>query len=333
MARYRNVMFTGWLEHNPDPPEYNEEYMNYMVFQKEKCPSTGRLHWQGYAELKVQLRLKTLKELFGNQYNFQNRYGNQQQAIDYCTKKATRVEEPIIHGRPKAQGKRSDIIELKERCKTESFSKLAWECPNYNVMKMCETLCGLQSLSHEYKKKTVYWFYGDTGTGKTRYAKEHTPAENTWTCNTSSQWFDGYHGQEYVILDDIRAKHWSYDLLLRLLDGYELRLPFKGGFTVWRPHTIYITAPFHPSVMYSGTLQYHGSINQLLRRITKIKQFGEKELHPLFLNTAINNHTTVNETVIRTIINPSQEMEVFDDSPPDPPTFNTDINSPLELDQ
>ncbi len=93
------------------------------------------------------------------------------------------------------------------------------------------------------------------------------------------QWFDGYWGQKYAIIDEIRAKNWPYDLMLRLLDGYQVRLPIKGGFTIWKPEIIYITSPLHPRHLYKGQLEYNvdGGIDQLLRRITTITELVSSE--------------------------------------------------------
>ena len=92
----------------------------------------------------------------------------------------------------------------------------------------------------------------------------------------SLQWFDGYFGQTHVIIDEFRAKCCPYNKLLGLLDGYQRQVPVKGSFTYWKPEVIYITAPLSPAETYAGQLEFHGSIDQLLRRITKIKNFEDE---------------------------------------------------------
>ena len=49
--RTRNVCFTGF---NETGYEFNEKQMKYLVVGKEICPTTGKEHWQGYVELKMQ---------------------------------------------------------------------------------------------------------------------------------------------------------------------------------------------------------------------------------------------------------------------------------------
>jgi len=38
----RNAMFTSFMEEIPDKPEW----VKFVVYQREKCPKTGRDHWQ-----------------------------------------------------------------------------------------------------------------------------------------------------------------------------------------------------------------------------------------------------------------------------------------------
>ena len=37
-------------------PEVQHSHFRYFLAQKEKAPDTGRLHWQGYIELKEKCR-------------------------------------------------------------------------------------------------------------------------------------------------------------------------------------------------------------------------------------------------------------------------------------
>lgn len=292
-SRFRNVMFTSFKE---VPPPWDEAKMVYMVFQREKCPKTGKFHFQGYVELSKQMRLKAVKRLLGDTVHIEPRYGTQEEAIKYCTKEESRVAEPVIYGEPRRQGSRRDISAAKAKLIAgEPLNKIIWECNSYQAMRCVEKLHSFMPISHEYKKKEVYWLWGKTGAGKTRMAKEACPAEETWNSAIKGDWFDGYYGQKYAIIDEHRAKNWSYDLMLRLLDGFEMRVPIKGGFTVWKPEVVYITSPLPPDKAYAGQLQFQGSIDQLLRRITEVKMLGEPDPYPIFREIPKEfEHTTIN---------------------------------------
>ena len=107
-ARSRNWIFTSFIMPKPDT-----ERVQYMVYQKEIGKETKREHYQGYVELKSKIGLRQLKLIFNDsKLHLEPRRGTQQQAIDYCTKKDTREEEPVFFGTAKKQGKRSDIDEI-----------------------------------------------------------------------------------------------------------------------------------------------------------------------------------------------------------------------------
>lgn len=70
-----------------------------------------------------------------------------------------------------------------------------------------------RAFSNKDIERKVLWFYGGTGSGKTRetvrLCRELYP--DSWTMlDVSRGWFDGYDGQEAVILDDLRSGHLAF---------------------------------------------------------------------------------------------------------------------------
>lgn len=132
-----------------------------------------------------------------------------------------------------------------------------------------------------YQEKRVRWFFGPTGTGKTRTAWEEAKAEygdDIWCSSSDDAWFDGYEGQKAVILDDVRADTWKFSKMLRLTDRYPLRVAIKGGFVKWVPESIWITAPVEPRELYknySTGMPFDG-IEQLERRVTEQREFTDE---------------------------------------------------------
>lgn len=144
-------------------------------------------------------------------------------------------------------------------------------------------------LQPTFEKKEVYWYYGETGSGKTKEAwnkarelcgigEEINRIDNEiWISNGDGKWFDGYQGQRCVIIDDLRANTWEFSWLLRITDNYPTRVPIKGGFVRWVPKYIFITAPDEPRTIYSNhqTNEPFDGIEQLERRISEIKFFDK----------------------------------------------------------
>lgn len=75
---------------------------------------------------------------------------------------------------------------------------------------------------------TIYW--GPSGTGKTRRAISENPGAYILTKPRDGKgvWWQGYSGQDTVIIDEFYG--WiPYDFLLRILDWYHVEVEYKGG--------------------------------------------------------------------------------------------------------
>ena len=178
--------------------------------------------------------------------------------------------------------------EKNELLQSKSLSDLVanGEVSIFKVPQLQKAISILANELSEKQERTqvpkVLWYYGETGAGKTRTAvakcKEEY-GEDYWISNATGQWFDGYHGQKAVILDDIRSDTWSFSLLLRLTDRYKFRVPIKGGFVGWVPELIIITAPGNPREVYQNhsTGEAWDGIEQLERRIREIRDFNATE--------------------------------------------------------
>lgn len=123
----------------------------------------------------------------------------------------------------------------------------------------------------------VKWYYGATGTGKTRQAIEEG-MDDYWLSGEKLKWFDGYDGQKVAIIDDLRADSCQWGYLLRLLDIYPVTVEIKGGHANWCPDIIIITAPVMPEELFKNhqTDQVWDKIDQLKRRIHVFRNFDEE---------------------------------------------------------
>lgn len=85
--------------------------LNYCIWQKEKCPTTDRLHYQGYTEWCSPVRHTYVQNWIGTECHCDKRKGTRDDAITYCSKEETRIEGPWEIGDRKSggQGTRNDI--------------------------------------------------------------------------------------------------------------------------------------------------------------------------------------------------------------------------------
>ena len=119
-------------------------------------------------------------------------------------------------------------------------------------------------------KPDIRWFYGSTGVGKTKTAREWL-GEDIYICLDNYKFWEGYDGHENVIIDDIRGDFCKFHHLLKLLDRYEYKVETKGGSRQMVAKRNAITAPFHPEDLYPTK----ENVQHLIRRIYKINNMDD----------------------------------------------------------
>jgi len=124
----------------------------------------------------------------------------------------------------------------------------------------------LQSKPRDFKTKVIV-VQGPTGTGKSRYALDFDPS-GYW--KPRNQWWDGYNGQNTVVLDEFYG--WlQFDQLLRLCDRYPLNVEIKGGTVNFSSETIIITTNKHPRDWYNNVY-----FDAFVRRVDKWITMGRE---------------------------------------------------------
>ena len=252
---------------------------SFLCFQPERG-ETGTPHLQGFIHFSNPRALGGLTKLFGRGVHFESMRGTVDQAIDYCSKEDSRdsdagfaFEEFGI--KPVGQGLRTDILRLANMVQEgKRMRDVADEAPDVYV-KFHKGLAALSSLYQEKRAEppSVYWFWGPTGTGKTRaaYSEAEAIGEVPYFKMSTNKWWDGYEGQAVVIIDDYRCDFSTFAELLRLLDRYPMKVETKGGTVEFIATHIYITTPKTP--VDTWATRSVEDVAQLTRRITEIRHY------------------------------------------------------------
>lgn len=230
---------------NPDP-----EKIQGLFYQVERAPTTGQLHLQGFLVTKKKVAFSVVRGLFPG-VHIERARGTQQQNKDYCSKSTSKVVGPFTIGELEAPGREKPFAECVRLVKEgNSIHSLTASFPEM-VARHSRSLEALQRYlippPPAWRVLTVKWFYGRTGTGKTRQC--YTECPDIYRVRDNGKWWDGYTNQDAILFDefygDIRCKD-----MLTWLDGYRISLPIKGGFVDAHWTKVYITSNVLPSEVY-----------------------------------------------------------------------------------
>jgi len=239
------------------PIAWNPDYMEYLVYQMERAPTTGRRHFQGFLYTKNPVAMTTLKNKFGSRINWQPKVANSTnaQAAEYCKKAETRLMPPQEFGVLPSQGTRSDLLAIQQmldqgagmlevaRANFGSFLRYNRGYTAYAAM------VSTGSTRRTWMTEAiVYW--GPPGSGKSQHVMELAP-EAFWLSrpNNPTCFFDGYQGQEDVVIDDFYG--WlPRDFLLRLIDRYPFQVATRSGAVNFVAKRVFFTSNADPAQWY-----------------------------------------------------------------------------------
>lgn len=281
-GRYRRWCFVwnNYTEEDMKLMEYMrdnmaESHLRRLIVGLEHAPTTGTPHFQGYFGFTKAYSLGMLKKRFGNQPSFQAARGKDEHSENYCSK-----ENLWINEGENIQGKRNDIVAVRDAVR---------DGMGIRTMINNELIGSLQQLRLaekllvyvEPKRKwvpEVWVLWGAPGAGKTRRAYEILGEDVYVKRGSTGKWWDGYDGEEDVLLDEFRGSQMPLTDLLGVLDRYEYRTEFKGGTRQLLARRIVITSPFHPEKWYEHAKGE--PLGQLKRRITHIEHVvAEADVH------------------------------------------------------
>lgn len=222
-----------------------------MVYQKEKAPTTGTEHFQGYVCFSKKVTLFGAKKHLPSAH-WEPRQGTHDQAVAYCTKADTRVGAPVILGEAPCPGKRTDLESVAgEVLAGKPLKRVAEDSPAL----FAKHFKGLQALRlatvqpRSGVKPEVIIFTGPSGIGKSRHIQSKWP--DCYRKDSSSKWWDGYDGQETVFFDEFYGGI-SYNDMLQIVDWYPKQVETKGGHVQLQAHRFIFSSNKPWQEWYSG---------------------------------------------------------------------------------
>lgn len=246
-------------------PEITFPNSLYSIVGKEICPKTKRPHLQCYVYYKNGKSFSKMKKLFPKAH-IEYSKGTPVENRKYCSKDGVFTET----GKLPKQGNRTDLEEIYDMAKKGESDTAIGEAFPGHYMKYYKAIDRVKfnyaQLDTKFENVQVHVLMGSPGVGKSRRAHEAFPDIYTVDVQKDKIWFDGYNGQQAILLDDYEGEI-DYRYLLRLLDGYKFAIPIKGGY-VWKQWKhVYITTNIDPEYWYRNK-----DYDPLERRITSVEK-------------------------------------------------------------
>lgn len=247
-------------------PEELPQGVVWLKGQQETCPTTGRLHHQVVAGFGRAVRLNAVKGKVGPGHWEKSR---SDAAEKYCWKLDTRVAgtQFELGGKPIRRNNSEDWNRVRDLAKQGEIEQI----PADIYIRYYRTL---KTIAEDFREnvgivKSVHVFWGKTGTGKSKRAWEEAGLQ-AYAKDPRTKWWDGYRGQENVIIDEFRG---TVDIshILRWLDRYPVRVELKGGSTALLCEKVWITSNLAPEQWYPELDEETKAA--LLRRLTNIVHF------------------------------------------------------------
>lgn len=237
----------------------------YLIFGKE-VGEKGTPHLQGYIEFTNPRSMSGVKKALNNRVHLETRRGTSKEAADYCKKED---KDAFEKGKISNPGERTDLTELKEKIlngtKLDDIIVDDFElyCRYRNGIK------DLVNVVQRKKKRTEmtegFWYYGPTGVGKSHKAFKEA-GDDHYLLTNDNGWWDGYEGQETVIINDFRGNI-EYGMLLQLIDKWPMKVKRRGQEPMpFTSKKVIITSSLPPEGVYCN-LAKEDSLDQLYRRI------------------------------------------------------------------
>jgi len=224
----------------------------YHVFGRE-VGACGTPHLQGYIEFEKAIRMNGVKNALGTErVHLELRKAKAHEAAAYCKKDGEFHE----YGTPptviaKKVDSKVRWLEVLRACQAGNWSWVEenepylWLLQEKKIRSHFKCPKSIDVLDNE-------WIYGPTGTGKSRAARLEHP--DAYIKDASSHWWDGYNGEEVVIIDDLDKYHVKQGYYLKVwADHYAFPAQIKGGQQMIRPKKIIVTSNYAPEDIWQDS--------------------------------------------------------------------------------
>lgn len=219
------------------------ETLRYVAFAREVAPTTGTPHLQGWLTHQKKSRVTAVRSLLKGAHVEVMR-GTYNQNERYCAKSGQLEEygDKPVNIRENERERWKAVMQL---AKSQDYETIMDEYPDIWI----RYSTSLRKIKQDVSKVDEaidmldnYWYTGRSGRGKSRTAREKYPGAYIKMAN---KWWDGYAGEDVVIIEDWSPDHVNLVNDLKLwTDHGKQRVETKHGSINIRPKTVIVTSQY-----------------------------------------------------------------------------------------
>lgn len=223
--------------------------LKYLLSCEEEAPTTGHKHIHIFVAFSNLIRL-SIKKCCGA--HIEKCLGSVQQNIDYIKKDGKILDE--VGEVPRERGGSHTVSQL---ASIENPDDIEWR--EYNTWKKIrDEKANDIKITDWYKPDIkVTYIWGDSGVGKSKYARDKCIEEGIDTVNVvkhSGDFWIGVGNAKCAIYDDFRPSDMKPSEFINFIDYNKHTLNIKGGSKQNEYTRIFITSVIDPQYMYSGMI-------------------------------------------------------------------------------
>ena len=262
---------------------YNDDILQFAVFQREKGENTGTIHFQFFINFKTAKYFKWIKKNLPYGCHFKPMRSTKTHCRNYCSKVDTRVSGPYEIGEFIEERGRSDLARaLKMQAEGVSFETIEDIFPVQtfmyrNMFKGREEDIARRKFSKICRNVEVTYIYGPSRVGKTSWVLKQYGLDNVFVVDNYGEYqFTGYMGERVVVFDEFIGQVKPITKMNKLLEPYPLKLNIKGGITQARFDKVYIISNSPLKDIYTEDKTSNFSqYDAFLKRINHIVRFDK----------------------------------------------------------
>lgn len=263
--RYRHFIFT--MNNYQSTDLVDSLVCRYIIYGKE-VGERGTPHLQGFVSFKdACTKSAVIRKMPGCHIEVARTVN---EAIEYCqkegdfTERGERPQDPAEQGAAEQERWRAIRLAAEEGREEDIPEMIRFK--HARLIEFHRDRAAKRRHLDDTEEKHL-WYYGPSGTGKSRKARTDHPAAYLKNCN---KWWCGYEDEDTVLIEDFDKKH---DMLVHHMKIWADRYPFlaeiKGSARRIRPKLVIVTSNYHPSEIW----QEHSDLEPILRRF-RVVRFG-----------------------------------------------------------